>query len=61
MTHRTVPDPSSLAAAALSATLATAAIAIVAAFAALLTDSACAQDAATPAAVVALSIVQERT
>ena len=62
MTHRTAPDAIPLAAAAVSATFATSAIAVVAlAAAAFLVRTAPAEAASTPAAVVALSIVQERT
>jgi len=62
MTPSTVSDPIPLVAAAVSATLATAAIAVVAlAAAAFLVRSAPVEDPSTPAAVVALSIVQERT
>ena len=62
MTHSTTPDPIPLAAAAVAATLATAAIAVVSLAAAVfLVRSAPAQGASTPAAVVALAILQERT
>ena len=62
MTPSPVPDPIPLAAALVSATLATVAVAVAAlAAAAFLVRSAPVEDPSTPAAVVALSIVQERT
>jgi hypothetical protein len=62
MTQRTESDLIPFAAAAVAATLATAAIAAVALGAAVfLVSSAPAEAASTPAAVVALSIVQERS
>jgi len=62
MTPSPLPDPIPLVAAAVSATLATVAIAVAAlAAATFLVRSAPAEDASTPAAVVALFHVQEKT